>query len=312
MEFEHRSVMPDEVHKYQNLKPGNICADCTLGGSGHALATVKSIQPGGKLIGIDQDIDAITNAKKVLSAYQDKIILCHRSFTELPSILRENHINGLNSVVLDLGFSLHQIKTSKRGFSFNRDEPLDMRMDTRSSLTAAQIVNTYDEQMLADIFFTYGEEKFSRKIARKIVEKREEKPFVSSLELAGTIEKTIPAKKSSKKTIHPATRVFQALRIAVNKELERLEKFMKVLPDMLVKGGRALIITFHSLEDRIVKHALRSFENGCTCPKDLPVCLCGFIPTMKTISKKPVIPSPEELKANPMARSSKLRVAQRI
>ena len=154
--------------------------------------------------------------------------------------------------------------------------------------------------------------KFSRKIARKIVKKRDDKPITSSLELAKTIEKTIPFKKSTNRAIHPATRVFQALRIAVNRELERLENFMKILPDMLLKGGRALIITFHSLEDRIVKHAIRKFENGCTCPKDLPVCLCGFVPTMKSVYKKPIIPSPAELSANPMARSSKLRVAQRI
>jgi len=312
MGFEHRSVMPHEVHEYQNLKPGNVCIDCTLGGAGHALATIKSILPDGIFIGIDQDMDAIDHATKILSPFKKNIHLFHNNFIDLPELLNSIGIDGVNSIVLDLGFSLNQLKNGQRGFSFTKDEQLDMRMDIRNSLTASQIINTYKEKELVDIFFKFGEEKFSRRIAKKIVEIRKTKDIQTSLELAQIVKKVIPAKIVFSQRIHPATRIFQALRIAVNKELEKLEKFMKTIPSLLLKGGRVCVISFHSLEDRIVKQALRKFEDGCTCPKSLPVCLCGFIPTMKSISRKPLIPTKEEIELNPMARSSKLRVAERI
>ncbi|OQY51005.1 MAG: 16S rRNA (cytosine(1402)-N(4))-methyltransferase [Desulfobacteraceae bacterium 4572_89] len=312
MGFEHTSVMPKEVHEYQNLKPGNICVDCTLGGSGHALSTVKAIIPHGMLIGIDQDMDAINNAKKILLPFEKNVQLCHNNFSDLPGILKSLEIQGVNSIVLDLGFSLHQLKKGNRGFSFNKNEPLDMRMDIRNPVTAKEIVNTYKLKDLVNIFFKFGEERFSRRIAANIEKKRADKPIETSKDLADIIVDAIPAKHSFNQKIHPATRVFQALRIAVNKELEQLETFMEAIPSLLVKGGRICVISFHSLEDRIVKHSLRKFENGCTCPKELPHCVCGFVPQMKFLFKKPLLPTKEEVMANPMARSSKLRVAQRI
>lgn len=312
MGFEHTSVMPNQVHAYQNLKPGDVCVDCTLGGCGHAMATLKAIGPDGLLIGIDQDMDAIANARNVLHGFEDNVRLHHNNFSDLPDILKDAGIDGVNSILLDLGFSLNQLTQSKRGFSFKKDEPLDMRMDIRNSLTAYQVINTYTEKQLADIFFKYGEERFSRRLARAITEKRAAAPIAGSLELAEIIAKAMPGRAKAKQKIHPATRVFQALRIEVNRELERLEKFMQAVPAMLVKGGRISIISFHSLEDRIVKQQLRAFENGCTCPRQFPQCVCGFVKQMKSVTRKPVTAAPDELNANPMARSAKLRVAQKI
>ncbi|MDA3789842.1 MAG: 16S rRNA (cytosine(1402)-N(4))-methyltransferase RsmH [Desulfobacula sp.] len=312
MEFEHTSVMSQEVHEHQNLKPGNISVDCTLGGAGHALATIKAILPDGLLIGIDQDLDAIDHAKKTLQPFKENVRLFHNNFSDLPEILNTNGIKGVNSILLDLGFSLNQLKNGNRGFSFNKNEPLDMRMDIRNDLTAFEIINSFQEDELINIFFKFGEEKFSRRIAKKIVETRRDTPIHTSSELAQIITKAIPAKFVYGQRIHPATRTFQALRIAVNRELERLETFMEIVPSLLLKGGRLCVISFHSLEDRIVKQALRKFEEGCTCPKDLPICLCGFVPQMKSIFRKPLVPTKEEIALNPMARSSKLRVAQKV
>ncbi|MCG8635657.1 MAG: 16S rRNA (cytosine(1402)-N(4))-methyltransferase RsmH [Desulfobacterales bacterium] len=312
MEFEHTSVMPREVHDFQNLSPGDLCVDCTLGGSGHALETIRAILPGGTLIGIDQDNDAIANAKKILHPFKDNVRLFHNNFSDLPDILADNGITGVDSILLDLGFSLNQLTQSRRGFSFQKDEPLDMRMDIRNPLTAEEMVNTYTEKQLADIFFKYGEERFSRRAAKAIAIARAQAPIKTSGELATLVAGAIPSKVAAKQKIHPATRVFQALRIAVNRELERLEAFMEAVPGMLNKGGRISIISFHSLEDRIVKQRLRRFQDGCTCPKALPQCLCGFVQRMKVITRKPVIAGPEETAANPMARSAKLRVAERI
>ncbi|MBU0465526.1 MAG: 16S rRNA (cytosine(1402)-N(4))-methyltransferase RsmH [Proteobacteria bacterium] len=312
MGFEHTSVMSQEVHEHQNLKPGNISVDCTLGGAGHALATIKAILPDGLLIGIDQDLDAIDHAKKTLQPFKENVRLFHNNFSDLPEILNANGIKGVNSILLDLGFSLNQLKNGNRGFSFNKNEPLDMRMDIRNDLTAFKIINSFQEDELINIFFKFGEEKFSRRIAKRIVETRNDSPINTSSELAQIITKAIPAKFVYAQRIHPATRVFQALRIAVNRELERLETFMEIVPSLLLKGGRLCVISFHSLEDRIVKQALRKFEGGCTCPKTLPICLCGFVTQMKSIFRKPLVPTKEEIALNPMARSSKLRVAQKV
>ena len=312
MGFEHTSVMSQEVHEHQNLKPGNISVDCTLGGAGHALATIKAILPDGFLIGIDQDLEAIDHAEKTLQPFKENVRLFHNNFSDLPEILNANGIKGVNSILLDLGFSLNQLKNGNRGFSFNKNEPLDMRMDIRNDLTAFEIINSFQEDELINIFFKFGEEKFSRRIAKRIVETRKDTPIHTSSELAQIITKAIPAKFVYGQRIHPATRTFQALRIAVNRELERLETFMEIVPSLLLKGGRLCVISFHSLEDRIVKQALRKFEGGCTCPKNLPICLCGFVPQMKSIFRKPLIPTKEEIALNPMARSSKLRVAQKV
>jgi 16S rRNA (cytosine1402-N4)-methyltransferase len=257
-------------------------------------------------------MDAIEHAKKILHPFKDNTQIVHSNFIRLPEILQSMNLKAVDSILLDLGFSLNQMKNAERGFSFNRDEPLDMRMDTQNALTAFDIVNTFEEKELADIFFKYGEEKFSRKIAGAITKTRQKAAIRTSLELARIITDAIPAKSRYSRHIHPATKVFQALRIAVNGELEKLEQFMESVPDLLVKGGRLCIISFHSLEDRIVKQALRKFENGCTCPRELPVCLCGFVPKMRQVFKKPLTPAKEEIRNNPMARSAKLRVAERI
>ena len=312
MAFEHTSVMPKEVQEYLQLKPGNTCVDCTLGGSGHAMQSVKAILPTGKFIGIDQDTDAIANAKIILKDHPQNITLIHDNFVNLPEILESLEIKGVDGILLDLGLSLNQLKNSKRGFSFQRAENLDMRMDTREQLTAMEIVNSFNEKDLADIFYKYGEERMSRKIAKNIVKEREIKPINTSDALAQIVKKSIPAKISFKKKIHPATKVFQALRIYVNKELEYLETFMKNIPDLLNKNGRLVVISFHSLEDRIVKQQIKSFEAGCTCPRELPRCACGFEQKLKSVFRKPLIPSLEEINLNPMARSAKMRVAQRV
>jgi 16S rRNA (cytosine1402-N4)-methyltransferase len=312
MSFEHTSVMPRQVHDYQNLTPGKVCVDCTLGGSGHALSTVRAILPGGLLIGIDQDQDAIANAEKILRSYKDNVRLFHSNFSHLPEFLAESRISGVDSILLDLGFSLNQLTRSKRGFSFQKDEPLDMRMDIRTPLTAEEVVNTYSEAQLADIFFKYGEERFSRRVAGAIVRHRTDTPIQTSKDLAQLVARAIPSKSAAKQKIHPATRVFQAVRIEVNQELSRLETFMSRVPDMLNPGGRISVISFHSLEDRIVKHTLRRFENGCTCPRELPQCLCGFVQSMKQVTRKPLTADENERNANPMARSAKLRVAERV
>mgnify|MGYP006286319265 CR=1 FL=1 len=312
MGFVHTSVMPAEVLAYQNLKPGDVCVDCTLGGAGHAESTIKAILPGGTLIGIDQDHEAIANAKAVLHRFTRNTILVHDNFSRLSKILDQHSINGVNAIVLDLGFSLNQITRARRGFSFNLDEPLDMRMDIRNDVTAETIVNSFEEKELADLFFRYGEEKFSRRIARAIVRDRQTHSITTTKQLTCIICDTVPKSRAKAQKIHPATRVFQALRIAVNQELKNLAIFMQQVPDLLVKGGRICVISFHSLEDRIVKQHLKSFETLCTCPKDLPRCVCNTRPSMKSIVKKPLIPSSDEMAANPMARSAKLRVAERI
>ncbi len=312
MAFEHTSVMPEEVQKHLQLKPGNTCVDCTLGGSGHAKSIVKAILPDGKFIGIDQDTDAIANAELVFKDNSKNINLIHDNFVNLPKILTSLGINSVDGIVLDLGLSLNQLKNSKRGFSFQKVENLDMRMDTRDQLTAMEIINSFDEKKLADIFFKYGEEKMSRKIARNIIKEREKNTIETSKELAQIVKNSIPAKIIYKKKIHPATKVFQALRIYVNKELERLEKFMENIPELLNKDGRLVVISFHSLEDRIVKKQIKKFEDGCTCPRELPKCACGFEQKLKSLFKKPLIPSTEEIELNPMARSAKMRVAQRV
>jgi 16S rRNA (cytosine1402-N4)-methyltransferase len=218
----------------------------------------------------------------------------------------------VDGILLDLGLSLHQLRKGQRGFSFLGDEPLDMRMDMRKESTAADLVIGLDEGDLADLFFKYGEERMSRRIARAIVRQRESSPITRNKELADIVRAALPAKIVHQQKIHPATRVFQALRIGVNHELEQLERLMDALPDILNKGGRICVISFHSLEDRIVKQRFRALEKGCTCPRDFPMCVCGFTPSLKTLSKKAVMPTPEEIEVNPMARSARLRCAKKV
>ncbi|MBF0199734.1 MAG: 16S rRNA (cytosine(1402)-N(4))-methyltransferase RsmH [Desulfamplus sp.] len=314
MIFTHETVMKQEACLHLNLKPGALCVDGTLGGCGHARAILDAIAPEGKLIGIDQDPDAIAHAREVLQPFANRTTLVHDNFAYLPRILKQMGINAVDAVFVDLGLSFHQLMESKRGFSFTKNELLDMRMDPRTEVTAGEMLNTFTEQKLADIFFRYGEERLSRKIAGAIVQKRQESPLLTTGELAQLISGVMPARLVRTQKIHPATRVFQALRIAVNREMEKLEMFMDHAPELLNIGGRICVISFHSLEDRIVKRAIRSREKGqgCTCPRDFPQCTCGFTPSLKSITKGPITPTAEEIGKNPLSRSAKLRVAEKI
>lgn len=312
MAYHHVSVMTEEVMKYLDCKPGEIVVDCTLGGCGHSMMILEKIMPGGLLIGIDQDMDSLENARIKLADHMANVRLFHGNFAGIADYLSECGIEKVDAILADIGISFHHIQGSGRGFSFTKNEPLDMRMDTRNELTASDIVNGFEEKELARIFKDYGEEKFASKIAREIVRKRHIAEISTSLELAEIVSGCIPRKFADKSKIHPATRVFMAIRIAVNRELEVLERFIDTVPDHLKTGGRVCVLSFHSLEDRIVKHRLRGFEKPCTCPSGLPTCVCGRLPSMKSLTRKAVTPSEAEIQNNPMSRSTKLRAAVRI
>jgi 16S rRNA (cytosine1402-N4)-methyltransferase len=304
--------MLSEVVHYLNCKPGKIYADCTLGGSGHAGAILEKIIPDGILIGIDQDIDAIKNARKILKPYKFNIHLFHDNFINLPKILSQLNITAVDGILLDLGISFHHLDSSGRGFSFRKDEPLDMRMNIESDTTAEELINTMDEKSLAEIFFKYGEERYSRKIAKKIVNVRKKEKIKSSRQLSEIVCRAVSGKASSKRRIHPATRVFMAVRIAVNKELDMLNSFMETSVDLLKPEGRFCILSFHSLEDRIVKKKIKLLEGKCICPPALPRCVCNKTRIIRSLSKKVLRPTEEEVAANPMARSAKLRVVEKL
>ncbi len=286
--------------------------DGTLGGAGHSLAILKEIGSSGTLIGIDQDIDAIKNAEIKLADYKDNIRLVHNNFDVLPDILGKLQIEKVDGILIDIGLSQHQLEGSGRGFSFRKDEPLDMRMDVRADMKAEDLVNTMDAKALADIFFRFGEEKFSRQIARKIVQEREKLPITTSRMLAELVYDTIPAKAIAKQNIHPATRIFQALRIAVNKEIDRLQIFLDNFSDLLNPKGRLCVLSFHSLEDRLIKKKIHELEKECVCPSDFPICVCETVKQVKSLSKKVIRPTQEEVNINPMARSTKLRACEKI
>jgi len=304
--------MLSEVIHYLNCKPGKIYADCTLGGSGHASAILEKILPDGILIGIDQDIDAIKNAKKILKPYELNIHLFHDNFINLPKILSQLNITAVDGILLDLGISFHHLDSSGRGFSFRKDEPLDMRMNIESDTTAEELINTMDEKSLAEIFFKYGEERYSRKIAKKIVNVRKKEKIKSSRQLAEIVCRAVSGKASSRRRIHPATRVFMAVRIAVNKELDMLNSFMETSVDLLKPEGRFCILSFHSLEDRIVKRKIKLLEGRCTCPPALPRCVCNKTRVIRSLTKKVLRPTEEEITANPMARSARMRAVEKL
>jgi 16S rRNA (cytosine1402-N4)-methyltransferase len=312
MEFKHISAMPDEVQRYLDVRPGGIYVDGTLGGAGHACEICRRMQPGGKFVGIDQDIDAVRNAEIKLSSFESDIHIVNDNFANLPRILSELNIQLVDGILIDIGVSQHQLQGSGRGFSFNRDEPLDMRMDQGGKVTAESIVNGFDERELTSVFFTYGEERFSRKIAAKIVEARKIRPVTTSKMLADIVESAVPVKFARQQKIHPATRVFQAIRIKVNEELKQLETFMDCFHQVLKPGGRLVVLTFHSLEDRIVKSKIKLLEKECTCPRNFPKCVCDTKKIVKRITGKPVIPGQDEIRINPMARSTKLRACEKI
>ncbi len=311
MSYHHISAMPNEVARFLDCRPGQCVVDCTLGGAGHAADICRKITPGGTFIGIDQDRDAIRNAEKTLPVQAIRQHLIHANFSELPVVLQDLEIDGVDAILMDLGISLHHIEGSGRGFSFRKSEPLDMRMDMTSRLTAREIVNTRPEKELRRLFFTLGEERLAGPIARKIVAERARGPIETSDHLADIVKAAVPAALSSQR-IHPATRVFMALRIAVNRELDHLETFMEKVPDLLNPGGRICVLSFHSLEDRIVKTQFRIQANPCTCPPKLPFCTCGKEPLVRILTRKVVRPTDEEVAMNPMARSTKLRAAQRL
>ncbi len=304
--------MPAETIRLLNCRPGKIYADCTLGGTGHSKLIIRKIIPDGLLIGIDQDMDAIINANKVLDPHKANVRLFHDNFINLPQILSKLHIPAIDGILLDLGLSLHHIEASGRGFSFQRNEPLDMRMDTSSKIKAEDLINSSNENKLAAIFFELGEERYSKRIARAIVRERKTGRIETSGQLSKIVCSAIPGKPSAGRRIHPATRVFMALRIAVNRELERLNAFMDKVPDMLNQGGRICVLAFHSLEDRIVKHKIKDMAKGCTCPPDFPECACGKKAVLFPLTKKVLKPSAEEIEENPMARSTRLRSAEKL
>jgi 16S rRNA (cytosine1402-N4)-methyltransferase len=297
---------------YLNCTPGRIYVDCTLGGSGHAGAICKKIIPGGIFIGIDQDIDAVRNAKKVLKSFNLTIHLFHDNFIHLPEFLQQLKIDAVDGILLDLGISIDQLESSGRGFSFNKDEPLDMRMNLKSSTTAEDLINSMAEKNLKEIFYKYGEERRAGQIAKRIVTQRRRKAIKSSRELAQIVCDAVPKKASFKQKIHPATRTFMALRIAVNRELEMLESFMDNVANLLNPKGRLCVLSFHSLEDRIVKHRMKALGKGCICPPGLPECVCNKKPLVRILTKKVLRPTQEEVANNPLARSAKLRVVERI
>ena len=312
MSYRHIPAMLNEVVNYLNCRPGKVYVDGTLGGCGHARAVCEKIIPGGTFIGIDQDIDAISNAETVLKDYSSIIHLFHGNFIRLPEFLTRLQIESIDGILLDLGMSQHHIENSGRGFSFNKDEPLDMRMDIQSKITAEKLVNTLPQAELQKIFKEYGEERRAKQIARNIISIRRHKKISSSKQLAQIVVNSTPAKAASKSKIHPATRVFMALRIAVNKELERLMTFLDDVVEVLNPGGRLCVLSFHSLEDRIVKQRFKTLEKGCTCPPQLPQCACGKEPQLRILTKKVVRPTEEEIAANPMARSTRLRTAEKL
>ena len=309
--FSHYSVLLHESVDGLNIKEDGIYFDCTAGGGGHSLEIAKHLSKNGKLIAIDQDAAAIAAATERLSAYADRVTFVRSNFSFAQSIAESLNIERVNGAVIDLGVSSYQLDTAERGFAYMHDAYLDMRMDQDARLTAYDVVNTYDENRLKKILFDYGEEKFAPQIARLIVKERAENPIETTQQLVEIIKRAIPL-KAQMGGHHPAKRSFQAIRIEVNGELAVIEPTLRALVDLLAPGGRLSVITFHSLEDRIVKQTFADLASGCTCPPGFPVCVCGKKPKIKLVSKKPILPSDEELEENPRSRSAKLRIIEKL
>lgn len=307
---EHISVLLNECIENLNIKPDGIYVDGTLGLGGHSEQILKRLKSG-RLIGIDRDESAIKRTGERLKSYADKMTLVHGNFCDVSDILDELGIDSVDGMLFDLGVSSPQLDESERGFSYMNDAPLDMRMDNTGALTAWNVVNEWPETEIMRILRDYGEERYARRIAQRIAEKRENKPIDTTLELVDIIRSAMPAAALREKQ-HPAKRSFQAIRIAVNDELGAVEEMMRTAPDKLKPGGRLCVISFHSLEDRIVKTAIAARENGCTCPREAPICTCGFVQTLRNVHRKPIVPCEDELNNNPRSRSAKLRVAERV
>ncbi|MBQ7175549.1 MAG: 16S rRNA (cytosine(1402)-N(4))-methyltransferase RsmH [Lachnospiraceae bacterium] len=310
MSFEHKPVLLREVIEGLNIRPNGIYVDGTLGSAGHSFEIVRRLSLDGRLVGIDRDEAAVEAAAKRLEPFADRVTIVRGNYLDTPSILQDLGIGSMDGMLLDIGVSSHQFDEADRGFSYREDAPLDMRMDRRDQLTAADIVNGYSEAELFRIIRDYGEDQFAKNIAKHIVMYRQKKPVETTLELSEIIRGAIPAKMREGKG-HPAKKTFQAIRIEVNHELEILKDSIDSLIDLLTPGGRLCIITFHSLEDRIVKNAFRTAEDPCICPKDFPVCVCGRKPKGKVITRKPVTASAEELEENNRAHSAKLRIFEK-
>ena len=308
-EFHHISVLLDECLEGLDIKPDGIYVDGTLGGAGHSSQIAKRLTTG-KLIGIDRDQVALKAAGERLAAHGNRVQLVHANFCQMAQVLRELGIEGVDGILLDLGVSSPQLDDGSRGFSYMVDAPLDMRMNRQDALSAYQVVNTWSQDELKRILYTYGEERYAPQIAGAICRRRAEKPIETTLELVDVIRSAMPPAALREKQ-HPAKRSFQAIRIAVNDELGSVEKVMEDAFDLLKPGGRLAVITFHSLEDRIVKTAMNDAAKGCTCPPSFPVCVCGKKPKVKLISKKPIVATQEELDENPRSRSAKLRVCEK-
>ncbi|GAA0743782.1 16S rRNA (cytosine(1402)-N(4))-methyltransferase RsmH [Clostridium oceanicum] len=309
MNFKHISVLLNETIDSLNIKEDGIYVDCTLGGGGHSYEIAKRLSSKGRLIGIDQDTTALKAAKEKLKEF-DNITYVHNNFYNIDSILETLGIEKIDGIMMDLGVSSYQLDEASRGFSYMKDAPLDMRMDTESDLSAYDVINSYEEKEIFNILKEYGEEKFSRRIANFIIKAREKSPINTTGELVDIIKKAIPAK--FQRDGHPAKRTFQAIRIEVNRELKILNKAIEDSINRLNSKGRISIITFHSLEDRIVKRKFKEMENPCICPPSFPICACGKKPIVKIITKKPLEPSKEEKELNSRSRSAKLRVSQKL
>ena len=309
-EFHHISVLLQECIEGLDIKPNGIYVDGTLGGAGHSSQIVKHLTSG-RLIGIDRDTNALKAAGERLAPYGDRVTLVHSNFCEMAQALQDLGISGVDGILLDLGVSSPQLDDAQRGFSYMADVPLDMRMNPQDSLSAYDVVNTWSQEELKRILFDYGEERYAPRIAGAICKYRENKPIETTLELVDVIRSAMPAQALREKQ-HPAKRSFQAIRIAVNDELSSVEKAMEAAIPLLNPGGRLAVITFHSLEDRIVKNAMAAGAKGCTCPPEFPVCVCGKKPLVKLITRKPITATQEELEVNPRSRSAKLRVCEKL
>ena len=309
MNFNHKSVLLDEVIESLNIKPDGYYVDGTLGGAGHALEVIKRLK-GGRLIGIDQDADAIKAATERLIDYKNRVIIVRDNYVNIENILKREGIDKVDGIYVDLGVSSYQLDTADRGFTYRFDAPIDMRMDDRNELKASDIVNNYSEAELFHIIRDYGEDRFAKNIAKHIVEYRNKKKIETTFELVDIIKSAIPMKIQVTGG-HPAKRTFQAIRIELNKELEVLKDSIDVMIELLKPGGRLSVITFHSLEDRIVKQAFKKAESPCVCPKKFPVCVCGNKSKGRVITRKAVLPSKEELEENSRAKSAKLRVFEK-
>ena len=307
----HVSVLLDECINYLDIKPDGIYVDGTLGLGGHSSEIAKRLGEGGRLIAIDRDLASIERASARLAPWADRVTIVHGNFRDVAAILDEQGVPAVDGMLFDLGVSSPQLDDGQRGFSYMQDAPLDMRMDPSDNVDAWFIVNRWPEEKIARILHDYGDERYAKRIAAAIVARRQEKEIETTLELVDVIKSAMPAPALREKQ-HPAKRSFQAIRIAVNDELSAVSQMMETAPDRLKVGGRLCVISFHSLEDRIIKNAIHERENGCTCPREAPVCTCGFVQTLRSVTRKPVTPTDEELVLNPRSRSAKLRVAERV